>query len=278
MITQRSIRRLGLVAVAALIAGACAEQAQPPASPPPEATEDGEPDMRAPAPAGSAVVSSHRWSTRLKQGDGVVLINDHGDLRVRSAGDSGLHYAGVVQKLDGEPRDPDFRTERQLEALHVFPVAPDDWNGRVDGGVRLPKGSRVELRTTDGQIDVRLGDNDVVAQSTTGRISVRTEGTIEARGESGEMLIVLFGTDYDERGAGLVEAGSGNVEVWIQPHANVTVDARAGGGVDIDAGDSSARVERGADGASIVVGDGRARFPVSSRAGRLTVRVLPAPP
>ena len=222
----------------------------------------------------TAVIDTHRWATRLTAGDGVALINDYGDLRARTSGDSGLDYAGVVQKLDGEKRAPEFHTDRLPERLQIRVSAPADWNGRVDASARVPAGSLLDLSTDGGLIEVRTGDNDVVARSQTGRLSIRTQGRIEARGETGDMLIVMLGSEFGDS-AGRVDTVSGNIELWLQPHANVTLRASAGGGLDIDAGDSAVVNENASNAAKLTFGEGSAKLDVKSERGALVVRTLP---
>ena len=241
---------------------------------PPETREAARPDDT--AAGGDAPVHTHRWTTRLASGDGVVLVNELGDLRARGSGDAGLHYAGVVQKLGGEARDPDFATERRADGLRIVAGAPEDWIGRIDASARVPPGSPIELRIRDGLIEVRTGDNDVRAVSDSGRISVRTDGRIEARGDSGDMLIVLFGKDFGDEGAGRVESRDGDIELWIQPDGDVAIEAEAGGGLDIDVGEAGAVTRQDATTARVTTGEGRSTLHVTTRSGRLVLRALPA--
>lgn len=227
------------------------------------------------APDTSADISSHRWSTRLRVGDGVSLENEYGDLRVRQSGDSGLYYAAMVQKLDGEDRDAEFGTLRRPDNLQIEVKVPSDWNGRVDASARVPAGSVLELRTTSGLIEVRTGDNDVLAVSPAGRFSIRTGGRIEARGETGDMLIIVFGTEYGDDGAGHIETIRGNVELWLQPHANLTLHASAGGGIDIDTGEAEVLIDNADESATLSFGDGDAELRVNTTHGTLVVRTLP---
>ena len=230
------------------------------------------------APASSAAINTHRWATRLRAGDGVSLVNEHGDLRARQSGDSGLHYAGVVQKLAGEQREPEFGTRRLPDALQIEVNTRSDWRGRVDASARVPAGSPLDLRTTNGLIEVRTGDNDVKAVSSGGRVIIRTGGRIEAKGETGDMLIVLLGNDYDDDTAGRIETVSGNVELWLQPQANVTLHANAGRGVEIDTDDIGTVVTDTHNAAQLSLGNGAARLDVSTEQGALVVRTLPAAP
>jgi DUF4097 and DUF4098 domain-containing protein YvlB len=221
----------------------------------------------------SAEISAHRWSTRLRIGDGVSLENAHGDLRVRQSGDSGLHYAAVVQKLDAESRDVEFGTERLPGKLKINVTAPPDWNGRVDASARVPAGGLIELSADDGLIEVRTGDNDIVAVSHDGAINIRTAGHIEARSESGDMLVVMLGTDYDDKGAGRIQTTNGNVELWLQAEAQIRLEAAAGGGIEIV--DGPEVLERTDETVVASFGSGGALLYVQSQNGTLAVRTLP---
>ena len=231
--------------------------------------------MPAPEPTQDAEIATHRWSTRLRAGDRVVLGNELGDLRARGSGDAGLHYAGVVQKLDGETRDPDFVTERIEGGLRLTAKAPADWLGRVDASARGPPASPLALTTGAGLLEVRVDDNDVLAESREGRITVRTAGRIDVRSADGDILAVFLATDFTGEPAGSVSTDGGDIEVWLRPTASLTVDLEAGGGIDVDAGDAASveRVDEG--GARVVLGSGDGRLPVRTRAGTLTLRVLP---
>ena len=89
------------------------------------------------------------------------------------------------------------------------------------------------------------------------------------------MLIILLGTDYANADAGRIETISGNVELWLQEQANITLHAFAGGG--IDAGDVGVAVEKADNAATVTFGNGDARLDVSTAHGTLVVRTLPAP-
>jgi len=223
----------------------------------------------------SVVIKTHRWATRLRSGDGVSLINEFGDLRVRDSGDSGLHYAAVMQQLDGESREAEFTSQRLPDELRIEVTAASDWRGRVDASARVPPGSPLDLRTANGLIEVRTSNNDVVARSRGGNVSIRTGGRIDARGESGGMLIVMLNTEFGDDPAGRIQTTMGDVELWLQPDANVTLHASAGGGIDVDAENSRVTIDNAAKNAEMSLGNGSAPLFVHTERGSLVVRILP---
>ena len=224
-------------------------------------------DPIAEASDNSAVINTHRWATRLRSGDSVSLINEYGDLRARDSGDSGLNYAAVMQQLEGEDREAEFGTQRMPDKLRIEVTAPPDWRGRVDASARVPPASPLDLRTANGMIEVRTGTNDVIASSPGGSFSIRTGGRIEARGELGDMLIVMLGTDYGSDAAGRIETIGGDVELWLQPEANVMLHARAGGGIDIDTGSAGVVIEKTDQDAEVSFGNGSAPLYVHTESG-----------
>ena len=266
-----------LLSIFVVLVIGCANEPEPPETPEEGPKKTGTMSTQAPAEAEDDLVDTnvHRWGARLKKGDGIALVNEHGDLRARQGSDGGINYAAVVQKLDGEAREVDIGTHREPEALRIEITVPEEWNGRVDAAARVPTGSALNLRTANGLIEVRTGDNDVVASSPGGPIKIRTHGRIEARGETGDMLISMFGTEFGDDGAGVIETVSGNIEFWLQTGANVTLYASAGGGIDMDIGDAGAVVESGDKTAEVRFGEGKARLDVRSDQGVLVLRMLP---
>jgi hypothetical protein len=208
----------------------------------------------------TADTSVHRWAARLAQGERITLDNPFGDIRVRASGDSGLDLSGVVQLLNGEKRNPDFRTERRSNALAISVHAPDGWNGRVDVGVRVPAGSHLDLKTVSGLIEV------------SGNIHVRTGGRVEAYSDSGDILVSMGGTDFEDH-AGTIESQAGNIDLWLHPLANIGLYASAGGELDIKTGPTIEKTTEGA--ARLVLGSGAGRLDVSSSQGTVIVQTLP---
>lgn len=221
-----------------------------------------------------AIISTHRWATRMQVGDAIHLVNDHGDIRIKSSADSGFDFAGTVQKLGGEQRDAEFRTEKIAAGLALVVQTPEDWNGRVDSGARVPKGAPLRLRTGAGLIQVRTGDNDVDAASKSGKIHLRTMGRLIARTDSGDILASFQGTEYGET-AGSIESTTGNIDVWVQPGAALVI-VTTGGVLTNNIPDSIGSTRSGGRGASIVeLGTDGARLNIDGGAGAISVNLLP---
>ncbi len=89
------------------------------------------------------------------------------------------------------------------------------------------------------------------------------------------MLIVMFGTEYGDDTAGSIETTHGKVELWLQPNANITLHASAGGGVDIDVADTGVVIKKSDNDAQVSFGDGDARLDVHTVEGAVIVRTLP---
>jgi hypothetical protein len=222
------------------------------------------------------VIAVHRWAARMPAGQAVSIANDHGDIRIKLAGDSGLHYAGTAQKLNGETRDPDFRADKVAGGLALSVSAPADWQGRVDAGVRVPADSPLTLRTGAGLIQVRAGANDIDARSDSGNIALRTSGRITASSIAGDIRATFQNTRYTQT-AGSLETQTGDVEIWVRPDSSLVIDLSASRVVNRLPAGIGRMVTTGDGRTMLSIGEGGATLVVSSEQGVVSIDPVPLP-
>lgn len=217
-------------------------------------------------------IDRHEYSARLRDGDALWFANEHGDLRLRSSRDGGVHYAAVIQKLDGEQRDVEFGPSRRPGGLQFGIDAPAGWTGRVDASARVPPTSPVEVRTLDGLIEIRAGEINARALTRGGPIKYSGTGTIEARSDTGDVSLSLRAGSVDGRES-RVETG-GDVELWISSRTDLVVRLVAGSEIVNEVPADIAELVRTADGiATLTFGNGRSELDVEA-AGRVVISAL----
>lgn len=256
------------IAAVALCAG-CATTVERVAT---TAREDARAAEPAPDEQRQVAITRHRYSARLRGSEALEFVNDHGDLRLRTARDGGVHYAAVIQQLDGEQREPQFPTDRVEGGLRFAVAAPPDWIGRVDASARVPPMYPLTLRTRDGLIEVKAGDANIVARSDAGSIRYRGGGTVNARSESGSVHLSLTAGPPEEA-VSKVYAG-GDVELWLAADLDIVADLRARGGVVSSVGRDVGEVTTGPGRMRVRLGKATRVLRVEA-GGTITVGVLP---
>lgn len=220
-------------------------------------------------------ITRHRYSARLREGEPLAFVNEHGDLRLRKSGDGGVHYAAVIQKLDGEKRDVGFGTDRHAGGLLFSVDPPQGWIGRVDASARVPPASALDLRTRDGLIEIKAGNANVIARSEGGAIRYAGAGKIDAVSRRGDVHAALSASDRS-RPAGRLSAG-GDIELWLMSDMDIVVEAKARGAIAANVAAGVGDVVRsGKSRLTLRLGTGAATLEVDAR-GDIAIGVLTAP-
>lgn len=227
---------LVLPAVLACLLAACASQAprQPAAEVPPYTLE--------------------RFQEERKLGEGVhtlVLDNPYGEIQVRQTQAAALAIQGVEQRIGETPRvarlewfEADGRQGVRIRYDEHDPETPANPRlGRVDLYAFVPPGLRIELRSDFGAIVVRRIDDEVVARSRSGGITVAARGAMDLESREGQVRAWTMTADW--RGPVRLVGGAG-VLVDVPLFAPIDLQASAVDGIRADFEVDS--IVQGADG------------------------------
>lgn len=200
------------------------------------------------APAGAASVPAKEfrldrfdWEADpdLKQAvKRMIVRNDYGDVRARSAGDGPLLVHAVIQRLGSGP-DIGVNVERHGEALSVTVVAPPGRQAvaeerpartavdRADIVVYVPEGAALEATSLRGIVEARRLKGPVDAETLDGEIRVDATGAVRARSSGGSITVVL-----DKAGAAsLIETRTGTAWLSLADGSDYRLIVEPGGNV-----------------------------------------------
>jgi hypothetical protein len=168
----------------------------------------------------------------------IVVRNDYGDVRARSAGGGPLNVHAVIQRLGSAP-DVGVNVERHGEALSVTVVAPPGRQAvseerpaktavdRVDLVVYVPEGAVLEATTLRGIVEAKRLKGPVEAETLDGEIRVDAAGAVRARSSSGSITVVLG----NATAASLIETRTGTAWVSLLEGSDYQLIVEPGGSV-----------------------------------------------
>jgi hypothetical protein len=168
----------------------------------------------------------------------IVVRNDYGDVRARSAGDGPLLVHTVIQRLGSGP-DIGVNVERHGEALSVTVVAPPGRQAvseerpaktavdRADMVVYVPEGATLEATTLRGIVEARRLKGSVDAETLDGEIRVEAAGAVRARSSGGSITAVLG----DATTPSLIETRTGTAWVSLLEGSDYRLIVEPGGNV-----------------------------------------------
>jgi hypothetical protein len=171
------------------------------------------------------------------------IDNPHGDLRVRVTDQSKVGYYAMVQRIGEQPLDPVFDWQQRGERLQLVIRYPGDerWprnhdhsRGRVDLAVFVPAGVALDLRSTDGFLQVRKARAAVRARSDSGSIEVSGAAGLDLRSDSGAIAASQTSGSWSTPVA--VHTRSGRIAMAVPVYADVAVDARTSGRIELEPG------------------------------------------
>lgn len=185
----------------------------------------------------------------LAAGQTLRLDNPHGDLRLRDGGeeqDGGeVEVRAVIQHHEDDPLifalalletadglELEARWTPRADAPKTPPPADILERRRVDLVIFVPKGVRVEARTTTGLLEAKGLAVDITATSQRGAIRLATDGHPRATNVHGEILVRLPPTPWPEPVE--LETTNGAITVFLPAAADaadidIDVDAATGG-------------------------------------------------
>ena len=168
----------------------------------------------------------------------LVVRNDYGDVRARSAGDGPLLVHAVIQRLGSGP-DIGVNVERHGEVLSVTVVAPPGRRAvseerpaktavdRADMVVYVPEGALLEATTLRGIVEARRLKGPVEAETLDGEIRVDAAGAVRARSSSGSITVVLD----KAAAASLIETRTGTAWLSLKEGSDYRLIVEPGGNV-----------------------------------------------
>lgn len=199
------------------------------------------PAPRPPA-AESTPFTIERFRDERKLGEGVhtlVLDNPYGEIQVRQTQAAALAIQGAEQRIGEDPRiarlewfEADGRQGVRVRYAEHDPDTPaNPREGRVDLYAFVPPGLRVELRSDFGAIIVRRIDDEVVARSRSGGITVAARGAMDLESREGQVRAWTMTADW--RSPVRLVGGAG-VLVDVPLFAPVDLQATAVDGISAD--------------------------------------------
>lgn len=216
--------------------------------------------------------------------DTLVVENAYGDVQVRQTSAHAIAWQGVEQRIGETPRiariDPIQQGQRQGIAVRY--AEHDPWSslanprlGRVDLFVFVPRGLRVDVRSSFGGITIRRLDNEVRARSVSGMIVAASRGALDAESETGEIRAYAMQSAGDSPTRIRTRA---NVVADIPVFDDVSVDVESASGIraDFDIADI-AKLPSGRWRARWVHGSGIHRMSIVSEEGEVVLQSLKKP-
>lgn len=181
----------------------------------------------------------------------VVLDNPYGEIQVRQTQAGAIAIQGVEQRIGETPRvariewfEEDSRQGVRIRYAEHDPETPANPRlGRVDLYAFVPPGLRVDLRSDFGAIVVRRIDDEVVARSRTGTITVAARGAMDLESREGQVRAWTMSADWN--GPVRLVAGGG---VLVDVPLFLPLDLQAGAAEGISADFELDSLVQGADG------------------------------
>jgi len=171
----------------------------------------------------------------------IRIVNLRGGVTLR-AGETDLVVVSTVSQRHGDdPRTPEVRVEELPGGLAVDVDFADDpkieeraeWlKRRVDLGVAVPEGVTVSIRTADGDIEVKDLEGSADLATTSGKITFKGPGGIQARSDSGEVFAQLRRSNWPEPVA--IETTTGEIRAELLEGANATAEIETRGPITTD--------------------------------------------
>lgn len=206
------------------------------------------------AAEGTPPFTLERFQDEQKLGEGVrtiVLDNPYGEIQVRQTQAGAIAIQGVEQRIGETPRtariewfEEDTRQGVRIRYAEHDPETPANPRlGRVDLYAFVPPGLRVELRSDFGAIVVRRIDDEVVARSRAGSITVAARGAMDLESTEGQVRAWTMSADWS--GPVRLVAGGG---VLVDVPLFLPLDLQASAVDGIRADFEIASLVQGADG------------------------------
>lgn len=199
-------------------------------------------DSQADAPAIFEVVQ-HRDEFELgSEIHRVVIINRHGDVRIRTIKEPILGLIVNEQRIGATPLNAEFEVTRKDGALTLTVHYVNDaaWpegdhsRGRADMVVWLPKETSIDVLASDGTVQIKGWAGPVRVRTGAGQIRASGRGDIDVESVSGN--IMARQTSGSWSGLARIVSQSGNILAAIPVSADVELSAKAGAILSVDPG------------------------------------------
>ncbi len=171
--------------------------------------------------------------------DTLVIDNPYGEIQVRQTRAAAFAIQSIEQRIGEEPRIAALewfqegpRMGFRVRYKEHDPSTPANPRlGRVDLGVFIPAGYKLDLSTDFGLINLRRINNDVAATSRSGMINSATRGAMKLTSGTGEIRAWTMGYDWP---APTEISTNGHVIADIPVFAELDLAVTAANGIESD--------------------------------------------
>lgn len=181
------------------------------------------------------------WRGEVAAGAPIVLINEHGDLRIRGKPNAELEIVGYRQRHADDtrgitvvpaPEGGGWRLEVKM-AGEAGEEVPEDWSRRrVDLTVYVPWTSPLTARTAGGVLEARDLRATLRAETDSGELVAGSARDLVVKSGSGAVQATLQEPGWSSTAT--IETRSGPVTVWAHPDADVAVTLETRGTLTTD--------------------------------------------
>lgn len=185
--------------------------------------------------------SNFHWQANLKSGQTLEIINRNGQIEASNAGGGAAQVEGVKKSTSGEDQlfvelveYPDGATicavyakEATQGRCHRGGVSESwshsDHHAKLDFSVQVPKGVRLNLKTSNGNIHARGLESVVDAATTNGEVEVSTSEWAAAKSTNGGVRVAMGNAKW----SGELELATTNGSVSLTLPATAEFTLRA---------------------------------------------------
>jgi len=178
-------------------------------------------------------------------GDVLRLKHFHGDVRIKTANTDRVQVTAIAQYRSDDPRKPSIRfvqeksgTNHSIHRLMVdfafLEIAENEsWSKRrIDVGLLIPEGLRIEIETSDGLIEAKKMTVDADLKTERGEISYEGIGDLKAHSKRG--LIVARLNETGDSHSIALSTLTGDIRCIFLEGANASVEATTRGPLTTD--------------------------------------------
>ena len=164
------------------------------------------------------------WTSEVKAGQAVTIVNPFGDVRARGGRGQEVYVLAVAQRHLEDPRQPKvtgvegddgrFNVEVGYPDSAIPETIPEAWQRRrVDLTVFVPAPASTSITAMGGVVNVKGLNGELEISTRTGDIFARSAGRLAATSEHGSILAQLRRTDWN--GVSRLETVTGTIRVEL---------------------------------------------------------------
>ncbi len=170
----------------------------------------------------------------------IEVTNHFGDIQIKRAPGQTVSIYAVIQKNVYDHIEPDIAIEltEKLSITVKFPTInndpPDDLNlnRRLDLTLYVPIGSSLILKAGQGKIIGKGLKSDVTAETTDGKIFIRTTGMVNAFSRNGDIGVYFKQNSWSRPLH--IESQTGDMMIRMPPNADAAVEIETSGEITTD--------------------------------------------